>query len=112
MGSTVDRQFVKGGATTIILNLLDESPMHGYEIVQTIRERTRGIFEFGDGTIYPLLYLLREKGLVDATEATSPEGRLRKIYRLTPRGRAALERQKADWRLFVRGMNLALGTRV
>lgn len=111
MTSTLDRQFVKGGATTIILSLLAESPKHGYEIVHTIRDRTRGIFEFGDGTIYPLLYLLREKGFVDAKEELSAEGRLRKIYRLTPTGRAALERQKADWRLFVKGMNLALGTR-
>jgi PadR family transcriptional regulator PadR len=111
MASTLERQFVKGGVTTIILGLLAESPMHGYEIVQTIRERTRGIFEFGDGTIYPVLYTLRDKGYVEAREETSPEGRLRKIYRLTPAGRSALERQKADWRLFVKGMSLALGSR-
>jgi PadR family transcriptional regulator PadR len=107
--ATIDRQFVKGGATTIILSLLGESPMHGYELIQTIRDRTRGIFDFGDGTIYPLLYSLREKGYVRSDEEVSDEGRLRKIYRLTPAGHAALARQIADWRLFSKGMSLALG---
>jgi DNA-binding PadR family transcriptional regulator len=107
----IDRQFVKGGATTVILRLLDESPMHGYELIQTIRERTGGIFEFGDGTIYPLLYSLRAKGFVRTETAMSREGRVRKIYRLTPAGRTALERHLADWRLFSRGMALAIGTR-
>jgi PadR family transcriptional regulator PadR len=109
--ATIDRQFVKGGATTVILSLLAESPMHGYELIQTIRERTDGIFEFGDGTIYPLLYTLRDKGLVRTEEDLSPEGRVRKIYRLTPAGRAALARHLDDWRLFSRGMALALGVR-
>lgn len=108
---SIEQQFVKGGATTIILNLLAESPMHGYELIQTIRNRTRGIFDFGDGTIYPLLYALKDKGYVRTAEVMSDEGRLRKIYTLTPAGHAALARQIASWRLFSKGMSLALGTR-
>jgi DNA-binding PadR family transcriptional regulator len=100
---------VKGGATTVILSLLDESPMHGYELIRTIRERTEGIFGFGDGTIYPLLYGLRDKGMVKA-ESEITDGRLRKIYSLTPAGRAALKKHRSDWRAFVRGMALALRT--
>lgn len=106
--AAIDRQFVKGGATTVILSLLDESPMHGYELIRTIRERTEGIFEFGDGTIYPLLYALRDKGLVKAESEITGGGRLRKIYRLTPAGRAALKQHRSDWRVFARGMMLAL----
>jgi PadR family transcriptional regulator PadR len=109
--ATIDRQFVKGGATTIILSFLAESPMHGYELIRTIRERTGGIFEFGDGTIYPLLYVLRDRGLVETEPEMSAEGRPRKIYRLTPAGRRALRRHRADWQLFSKGMALALRTR-
>lgn len=109
--ASVDRQFVKGGATAVILSLLDESPRHGYELIRAIRHRTDGIFEFGDGTIYPLLYVLKERGLVRTESETSAEGRHRKIYRLTAAGRAALKQQRADWRLFAKGMALALGTR-
>lgn len=109
MASTpaVDRQFVRGGATTVILSLLDESPMHGYELIRRIRDRTEGIFEFGDGTIYPLLYGLRDKGLV-TTASEITDGRLRKIYRLTSAGRAELRRQRAEWRTFAKAMTLAL----
>ena len=104
----IDRQFVKGGATTVILSLLSESPMHGYELIRMIRERTEGIFEFGDGTIYPVLYALREKGLVRVESEVAEGGRLRKIYYLTPDGRAALKQHRSDWLTFAKGMTLAL----
>jgi DNA-binding PadR family transcriptional regulator len=104
----IDRQFVRGGATTVILSLLSESPMHGYELIRTIRERTDNIFEFGDGTIYPVLYALREKGLVRVESEVTAGGRLRKIYHLTPDGRAALKQHRSDWLTFAKGMTLAL----
>jgi PadR family transcriptional regulator, regulatory protein PadR len=104
----IDRQFVKGGATTVILSLLAETPMHGYELIRTIRDRTQGIFEFGDGTIYPVLYALRDKGLVTAESEITDGGRLRKIYRLTPAGRSALRQHRSDWLAFAKGMTLAL----
>ncbi|HSC26480.1 MAG TPA: helix-turn-helix transcriptional regulator [Vicinamibacterales bacterium] len=106
---SVDRQFVRGGATATILSILDESPMHGYELIQTIRERTQGLFDFSDGTVYPLLYYLRDKGWIRDEVQTSEEGRTRKVYRLTPAGRAALRRQTEDWLRFSRAMTLALG---
>ena len=92
----------------VILSLLDESPMHGYELIRRIHERTQGIFEFGDGTIYPLLYGLRDKGLVRLTSEIAEGGRLRKVYQLTPAGRAALKQHRNDWLMFVKGMTLAL----
>lgn len=102
------RQFVKGGATTLILSVLSETPVHGYELIQVIRERSEGIFDFSDGTVYPLLYSLRDKGWV-RTEVETSGGRRRKIYHLTDDGRAALDDLVADWDLFARGMRLSLG---
>ena len=100
--------FVKGGATTVILSILSERPMHGYELIQTIRIRTEGIFDFSDGTVYPLLYTLRDKGYLDSSQESSPRGRARKIYRLTPSGRDKLAAQLHDWKQFALGMKLAL----
>lgn len=105
---SIDRQFVKGGAMTLILWVLADTPMHGYELIQTIRQRSEGIFDFSDGTVYPLLYNLRDKGWIRSEVETSPEGRERKVYRLTPQGRAALDDLLDDWKLFSRGMRLAL----
>ncbi len=104
----IDRMFVKGGATTVILSILSDTPMHGYELIQTIRTRTEGIFDFSDGTVYPLLYTLRDKGYLDSTQESSPSGRARKIYRLTPSGRDKLAAQIHDWQRFALGMKLAL----
>ncbi len=106
---SLDRRFVRGGATTLILAVLDERPVHGYELIQIIRRRSEGIFEFSDGTVYPLLYSLRDKGWVRSETETSDEGRRRKVYHLTPEGRIALDELRADWDLFARGMKLALG---
>ena len=82
--------------------------MHGYELIQTIRIRTEGIFDFSDGTVYPLLYTLRDKGYLQSTQESSPRGRARKIYRLTPAGRDKLAAQLHDWKQFALGMKLAL----
>jgi len=103
------RQFVKGGTTTLILCVLNETPVHGYELIQIIRERSDGIFDFSDGTVYPLLYSLRDKGWVRTELETSDRGRHRKIYHLTDDGRVALDDLVADWDLFARGMQLSLG---
>lgn len=82
--------------------------MHGYELIQTIRTRTGGIFEFGDGTIYPLLYALRDKGLIKVASESTEGGRVKKVYHMTPAGRAALKQHRSDWLAFARGMTLAL----
>ncbi|MFW6198252.1 MAG: PadR family transcriptional regulator [Acidobacteriota bacterium] len=108
-GRPLDRHLVKGGATTLVLSILDERPMHGYELIRTIRERSDGIFELSEGTVYPLLYALRDRGLLESESETSPEGRRRKVYRLTTAGREHLEELLDEWRLFREGMRLALG---
>ena len=104
-----DRQFVRGGATTVILSILADKPMHGYDLIRTIRTRSEGILDFSDGTVYPLLYSLRDKGYVASRAETSGQGRPRKVYDITPAGRAALEQRLNDWTIFARGMELALG---
>ncbi len=105
----LERQFVKGGATTLILSVLAEEPVHGYELIQIIRRQSEGIFDFSDGTVYPLLYSLRDKGWIRSKSETSEAGRTRKVYHLTKEGRGALDDLLDDWKLFSRGMRLALG---
>lgn len=106
-----ERQLLKGAATTLILATLADRPMHGYELIQTIRERTDGIFEFSDGTIYPLLYTLRDRRWLRSVRESSAQGPERKVYSLTPAGRSALGERLDEWRRFARGMDLALGSR-
>lgn len=85
----------RGDVRSAILALLDERPMHGYEMIQTLEERTGGRWRPSAGSIYPTLQLLEDEGLVSADEV---EGR--KVFSLSDAGRKALEEragQKLPW---------------
>ena len=84
--------------------------MHGYELMQEIRARSDGVFALGQGTVYPLLYALERKGLIQAAwDEPENGGRRRKVYRLTSGGSAAAEESLEQWVAFVRGMSRVLG---
>lgn len=103
-------QYLKGATTMLILVALDERPMHGYELVQHLEERTKGLFEFKQGTIYPLLYSLEDKGWLSSKIRKADSGRECKVYSTTAKGRAAKTDQVDEWRLFLRGVNAAIGS--
>jgi len=106
-------QFLKGCARTLVLQLLSERPMYGYELAAALGERSAGIFALGQGTLYPLLYSLESKKLIAVSreEEAPGSGRTRRYYRLTPAGRAELETGLATWRDIARGMQLVLEKR-
>jgi len=103
-------ELLKGCTETMVLTLLTERPMYGYELMREIRLRSDGVFALGQGTIYPLLYALERKRSIVA-EWVEPEdgGRRRKYYRLTERGTARSADRVAEWGGFVRGMSRVLG---
>jgi PadR family transcriptional regulator PadR len=100
-------ELLKGHISTLILAILDERPRHGYEIMKTVSERTDGVFELGQGTIYPLLYSLEEQCLV-CSKTKIVAGRRRRIYSLTAAGRRNCRRRKKQWHLFREAMNRIL----
>jgi len=104
-------QFLKGCARTLVLQLLAERAMYGYELAIELEKRSAGIFGLGQGTLYPLLYSLQDKGLIRVAreESTSEQGRRRRYYALTASGRAELESNLTIWREISRGMRLVLG---
>lgn len=110
-GSDNRSQFLKGCARTLVLRLLSEREMYGYELASALAERSEGVFALGQGTLYPLLYSLEGKGLIEvAREQDVPgPGRRRRYYRLTRTGRAELAAGLATWRDIARGMRLVLG---
>jgi len=104
-------QFRKGFARTLVLRLLSERQMYGYELAAALARRSDGIFALGQGTLYPLLYSLEKKGLIEVgrEEEVRGSGRRRRYYRLTRAGRAELEAGVATWKDIARGMRLVLG---
>ncbi|HEY2587249.1 MAG TPA: helix-turn-helix transcriptional regulator [Tepidisphaeraceae bacterium] len=103
-------QFLRGCARTLVLRLLSERPMYGYELAAALGRRSEGVFALGQGTLYPLLYSLEGKGLIRASRETSADGRRRRYYALTPAGRAGLEADLVTWQDIARGMRLVLGS--
>jgi PadR family transcriptional regulator PadR len=105
-------QFLKGCARTLVLQLLAERPMYGYELAAELGRRSDGIFALGQGTLYPLLYSLESKGQIRVTrEDRSDDGaRIRRYYALTHKGRAELEASVVTWKEIARGMRLVLET--
>lgn len=99
---------MRGAATTLILVILGERPSYGYQIVQEIARRSKNILEFGEGTVYPLLYSLESQGVVKGTWVAGTGDRKRRSYQLTAKGKKELARRVAAWEQYERGMRTAL----
>ena len=90
------RYTVRGLIGSVILHLLYRNPMHGYEIVNRIKELTG--HSFGPGTIYPILYRMEEHGLIKSSWKKIGRRRMIKLYSLTEKGVETLNELKALWR--------------
>jgi transcriptional regulator len=99
---------LKGHLDALLLAVLATGPAHGYAVIEALRERSAGAFTLPEGTVYPALHRLENAGLV--TSSWSAEsGRRRRVYALTRRGRAALERERQEWQTFTRAVDVVLG---
>ncbi len=92
--------FLNGVPEMLILHLLGERPMYGYELVQAIRASTAEQLEFGEGCIYPILHRLEAQGLLEG-QRQAVAGRQRVVYRMTRAGRQQLTRTVLDWQRIV-----------
>ncbi len=92
----MDRSLIQGSLSMLILRLLDEKDMYGYEMIETLRRRSDNVFELKAGSLYPLLHGLEEKNLVTSYEDDS-SGKTRKYYHLTREGKRAFLSRKEEW---------------
>ena len=93
----IDRQFLKGSISLLLLHLLSRGEMYGYEILQEASRRSANAFEFKEGTLYPALHQLEKKGQIKSVWRTAENGRERKYYSLTPKGRKAATEYEKQW---------------
>jgi PadR family transcriptional regulator len=95
-------------AQPIVLRLLHERPMYGYEIIKVVNERTNGAFEWKEGTLYPCLHRLESAGLIKSKWEQAPSGKQRKYYSLSRKGTALLKEKASEWAAFSQAVNLLL----
>ena len=99
----IDRSISSGSTPMLLLKLLSEKDMYGYEIIEKLKKRSQNVFEMKAGTLYPLLHQLEEKNLLTVYEKEF-SGKTRKYYSITKEGRKALEEKNAEWNRYVKAV--------
>ncbi|MBD5153168.1 MAG: PadR family transcriptional regulator [Oscillibacter sp.] len=89
-----------GSVSMLVLALLKEKEMYGYQIIEELDRRSSHVFQMKEGTLYPVLHGLEKDKLVSAREAVTERGRTRRYYAITEKGLRALEEKKAEWNAF------------
>ena len=106
----IDRSFTSGSTPMLLLKLLSEKDMYGYEMIETLSSRSQNVFEMKAGTLYPLLHSMEEKKLLTVYEK-EVSGKVRKYYSITREGRKRLGERHEEWKRYARAvadvMNLA-----
>ena len=91
---------LQGTLDLLVLKSLLLAPLHGWGISKRIRQLSSDVLQVNQGSLYPALYRLENRGLVSAEWGVSPEGRRAKFYTLTPAGRRQFADEQAGWRHF------------
>lgn len=99
------QDLMKGSIDSLLLCLLSEQPMYGYQIIKELSRRSQGYFTFKEGTLYPALHRLETRELVESKWQTLPSGRQRKYYLLTEKSYAVIGERKTQWEAFTLAMN-------
>ena len=99
---------LQGTLDLLILRTLDEGRRHGWSIARRIQEMSQEVLRVNQGSLYPALYRLEDRGFITPEWGISDEGRRAKFYRLTPSGRKQLVDETRQWRAFSSAVNLVL----
>ena len=104
-----ESQLLKGIAPAVVLEILSGGQMYGYELSRAIEQRSANVLTLGKGTLYPLLYNLEAKKLVKGQWQDADNGRKRRYYSITSKGKNQLAKQKNQLRELTAGLNLVFG---
>jgi len=104
----IERELMRGAGPVAVLKMLSRCEMYGYELVEELSKRSAGVLEMGQSTLYPMLYNLEAKGLIAGSWRVEANGRKRKYYALTGKGKKRLAKDVKEWGAVVKAM-VALG---
>jgi len=99
------RELLKGSTDSLLLCLISQQPMYGYQIIRELDAKSQGYFRYKEGTLYPALHRLEKSGMLQAEWHTTTGGRPRRYYHLTKKGQAILVEQRTEWLDFFQAMN-------
>jgi len=102
----MNAEALKGHLDTLILAVLETGPLHGYAIIERLKQRSAGALVLPEGTVYPALHRLEATRLLSSS--WSDGRRRRRVYRLTPAGRRELASRRDQWRAFTAAIEAVL----
>ena len=101
-------ELVKGSVDSLLLCLIGQQPMYGYQIIKELEDKSQGYFKYKEGTLYPALHRLEKAGLLVGKWEPSAGGRQRRYYHITAKGNKILEEKKVQWLDFLAAMNMII----
>lgn len=104
----ISRELLKGSTNMLVLSLLENEDMYGYEMIRKLTEKSENIFELQEGTLYPILHGLEEKNYITSYWDETGKKK-RKYYSITNEGKKHLKEKKEEWRTFSSGINQVVG---
>src|SRR5476651_2704801 len=103
--STISKDLVAATSIPIILAVLLQGESYGYEIIQKVKEASQGKLQFSDGTLYPILRKLEDKGLIASEWRIADNEKRRRYYKITPTGEDHFKNEQTSWDLMYHLIN-------
>jgi PadR family transcriptional regulator PadR len=100
-----NRELVKGSTSLLVLQLLNERDMYGYELVKEMDRRSEHNLQVKEGTLYPALHKMEKQEYIECYWQNREKGPARKYYRITAQGKEILEERISEWFRYVQVMN-------
>lgn len=105
----MDKKMMSISTSMLLLKLLSEHDMYGYQMIHELEEKSENVFSLKEGTLYPILHALEKEGAVESFEQVAENGRSRKYYRITGKGKSLLGKKKEEWNTYQRAVCNVLG---
>ncbi|MPW25225.1 PadR family transcriptional regulator [Alkalibaculum sp. M08DMB] len=105
----IDKSLLTGGTTMLLLKLLEQEDMYGYQMIEELKKKSKNVFELKAGTLYPLLHTMEKKGFVNSYDEEANNSRIRKYYSITKAGKQALQDKKDEWQIYAATINDIIG---
>ena len=105
----IDKGYMSGSSRLLVLKLLNEKSFYGYELIKTLKERSNDVFDMKEGTLYPVLHRMQNEEYINAYEQEAENGKRRKYYRITDKGRRQLVTEREEWRRFTTSVSRVIG---
>lgn len=103
-----ERELLKGSTDTLLLSLISNQPMYGYQLIKELEKRSKGYFQFKEGTLYPALHRLERAGLIAGKWQRTSNGQERRYYFITAKGQKVLAERLAIWQDFSTAVSLIM----